>query len=78
MKADLEYVSRAQTFMQMKIRLEECKSELREAYKQPEKLTGKALLIPKNKATKGELQYASGWRQATFRAIKEILGKEAQ
>ena len=30
MKADLEFVSRANTFMQMKIRLAECKAELRE------------------------------------------------
>lgn len=29
MKADLEYVSRARTLMQMKIRLELCKHELR-------------------------------------------------
>jgi hypothetical protein len=55
---------------------EDFEKELREAYQHPEKLTGKGLLISKHKASREDLQYAEGWRQATFRAIKEVLGVE--
>jgi hypothetical protein len=54
----------------------EFEKELREAYQHPEKLTGKGLLISKNKASQKDLQYGEGWRQGTFRAIREVLGVE--
>ena len=52
--------------------------ELREAYKNPIKLTGEALVIPREKATREELQYSSGWKQGTSKAIREFLGGGAE